>query len=214
MTVKAAAAKVDLGFTVVDGLIMPDGTYAMAIRQLADLVDASKNTMSRDIKRLLGESFDASKVSTEFRQAPVNVISLTQLMQVLTALARKGSEKAWALLDAAALETFERRFDKAFDIKRTEEERNARLKTRLLGKQARRSLTDCYKAYCEENGETPNYAKMTAVTLAIIGLKPGRDDKTEKELMTLTHIEMFVAARLSKGYDYFNSLKQYKELCM
>lgn len=209
---KALVAKNDLGFTVIDGLQMPDGGYAIGVSQAAKVLSFDTNQASRAFKPLLGEGFQFDTSKTELNPKEVNILTLEQFMALLVELTVKGNQEAANLLRASATETFERRFDSAFGIKRTDEERNATLAARLRGKVARRSLTDCYKAYCEVNDVVPNYAKMTMQTLHIIGMKPGRDDKTEKELVELMHIENFVAARLSKGYDYLGALRQWVEL--
>ncbi len=209
---KAVVAKVDLGFTVIEGLQLPDGSYAIGVSQAAKCLSVPLKHSSKQFKALLCKDSSFPSVKSELNSRDVNILTLSEFMLLLTKLARTGNELAWDLLEATATETFERRFDSAFNVKRSEEERNARLSARLRGKVARRTLTYCYKAYCEENQIEPNYAKMTMQTLNIIGMKPGRDDKTEKELLELMHIENFVAARLSKGYDYLGALRQWMEL--
>ena len=57
-TMKAQVATIDLGFAKFDGLMLPNGEYAIAIPQVATLIQSIPNTASRDFKRLLGESFN------------------------------------------------------------------------------------------------------------------------------------------------------------
>jgi hypothetical protein len=35
--IKATSAKINLGFAIIDGLMLPDGNYAIAVPQIADL---------------------------------------------------------------------------------------------------------------------------------------------------------------------------------
>ena len=75
-TMKAQVATIDLGFAKFDGLMLPNGEYAIAIPQVATLIQSIPNTASRDFKRLLGESFNPSKQSIEGTKALVNVVGL------------------------------------------------------------------------------------------------------------------------------------------
>lgn len=57
------------------------------------------------------------------------------------------------MLSACAIEAIERRADKVFNQKRTEEEYNERLKARMSGKAARRQLTDSINDYIAKHPE-------------------------------------------------------------
>jgi hypothetical protein len=65
-----------------DGLMLPDSSYAIGVPQAADLFHLSKNTFSRDLKRLLGKDFHPSKIRTELSTALVNVLTLEQFSLV------------------------------------------------------------------------------------------------------------------------------------
>jgi hypothetical protein len=65
-----------------------------------------------------------------------------------------------ALLAACAMEALERRLDRAFNVQRTEEERNQRLAIRIKGKIERRNLTDAIRDYIDNTDVSDNYRKF------------------------------------------------------
>ncbi len=139
---KAQVATIDLGFTQFDGLMLPDGQYAIAVPQAADLFERSRSVASRDFKRLLGARFESSKMTTEFNQAPVNVISISVFRLLVRELDKQGNQIATALVDAFFEESIERRFDTAFEKKVSETEYNQRLVLRMSRLMARHAWTD------------------------------------------------------------------------
>lgn len=139
---KAQVATIDLGFAKFDGLMLPNGEYAIAVPQAADLFERSRSVASRDFKRLLGERFETSKASTEFNQAPINIISISVFRLLVRELDKQGNAIASALVDAFFEESIERRFDTAFDKKVSEAEYNERLALRMKRLVARHAWTD------------------------------------------------------------------------
>ena len=139
---KAQVATIDLGFAKFDGLMLPNGEYAIAVPQAALLFETSKNTASRDFKRLLGERFETSKTATGFNQAPINIISISVFRLLVRELDKQGNAIATALVDAFFEESVERRFDTAFGKKVSETEYNERLALRMKRLMARHAWTD------------------------------------------------------------------------
>lgn len=139
---KAQIATIDLGFTQFDGLMLPNGDYAIAVPQMADLFGKSRTVASRDFKRLLGERFETSKISTDFNQAPVNIISISTFRLLVRELDKTGNKTASALVDAFFEESIERRFDTAFNKKVSEAEYNERLALRMKRLESRHAWTD------------------------------------------------------------------------
>lgn len=139
---KAVVSEVDLGFTQIQGLMLPDGSFAVAVPQLAELLSCNQNTFSRDLKRLLGEGFRPSKIKTELGNQLINVISLTSASRTIYLLSLAGNAVAKELMLALVDEGLDRRFNKAFGRKVTDDEYNARLALRLARLQARRLWTD------------------------------------------------------------------------
>ncbi len=60
---KAQVTPVQVGNNTIDGLMDTEGTFYVAVPQVSDLFKTSRNTASRDFKRLLGASFKTSKLS-------------------------------------------------------------------------------------------------------------------------------------------------------
>lgn len=73
---KAVVAKVDLGFTVIDGLMLPDGSYAMGASQIAEIFQFDKNQSSRTIKSILGNDFQFDTTKSELHPKAVNILRL------------------------------------------------------------------------------------------------------------------------------------------
>jgi len=139
---KAIVAKIDLGFEKFDGLMLPDGSYAIAVPQIADLIGLSKQYASRDIKRLLGKDSNLPKTTTEYAKAAVNIVDLATFRKIIRELDRQGNPIASALIDVFIQESIDRRYDTAFGKKVSESERNQILAQRMKRLLARRAWTD------------------------------------------------------------------------
>lgn len=139
---KAVVSKVDLGFTEIEGLMLPDGTYAVAVPQVADIFQIDKNQASRTLKSLLGKDFQFDTAKSELNPKAVNILTITQVTKVIYLLSLKGDEKAKELMLALVEEGLDRRFSKAFGQRVTDEEYQARLALRMARLQARRLWTD------------------------------------------------------------------------
>ena len=95
---KAIVAKIDLGFVKFDGLMLPDGSYAIGVPQIAELVGLDKGQASRDIKRLLGDDSSLDKVSSELSNSLVNILTIPEFEQLLKVFAMNGNEHAQIIL--------------------------------------------------------------------------------------------------------------------
>jgi hypothetical protein len=139
---KALVAQIDLGFAKFNGLMIPDGRYAIAVPQIAELFQFNPNQASRDLKRLLGNDFQFDQAKSELNPKAVNIVYLEDFGQIIRALDKKGNPIAIAFIDAILVESLERRFDNSFGKKVSEEERNARLELRIKRILARHKWTD------------------------------------------------------------------------
>jgi hypothetical protein len=161
MSSKAKVAKVDFGFTTVEGLLLANGEYAIGMSQLASLKVIPPNRSITQLVAITGMTFPSHQsITSELHSKKVNCISLIEAALLIKNRAKAGVVEADLLLDAILFEGLERRFDIAFDNKRSEEEYNARLKARVEGKQVRWDFTDSIKAYIERNNITGNEAKF------------------------------------------------------
>lgn len=197
-TKKAVTAKVNLGFAVIDGLMLPNGDFAVAVPQVADVFQDNRNTFSQSLKRLLGEDFKPNKAKTEFNKNYVNILTLDQFKQVIKVLAGRGNKIALAFVDAIFDEGLDRRFNRAFDIKTSEDEYNERIKFRVLRVETRLEWTDVMmKRHIEIYGckpEPKKYAYWTKrVNMALFGVPNfnyDRDTMTKKQQTTIQHFEI------------------------
>jgi hypothetical protein len=138
MPEKAQRESVQIGSVVVDGFMLPDGTYVMSQTQAAECVGLSERNardflQSSAIKSLLGKGytpaiFEAEPTSEQQRGSsringlPLEVVSAYWLWQAF-----RGNKAALPLCMGLITESLERRFDSAFGVSRSEYERNQRL---------------------------------------------------------------------------------------
>ena len=145
-SIKANRASVQIGALEVDGFMLPDGSYRMSQSQVAEAVGLSRRNVSdflrsKAIKALLGEGYTGTILEREeieiepepgkrgqsrFMAMPLEIVSAYWQWQ-----SHRGNKKALALCIALMTETLERRFDAAFGVTRTEQERNERLEQRI-----------------------------------------------------------------------------------
>lgn len=139
--ITATRAQIQIGSITVDGFMLPDGSYRMSQTQAAECVgkpeiNARRFLSSKAIKRLLGEDYTPDSIPIEndsstrgqarFNSIPLEVVAAYWIHQCF-----QGNKTALSLVVAITSEILERRFDFAFNIERTEEERNDRLAQRI-----------------------------------------------------------------------------------
>ena len=198
---RATTFAVDFGFTQVQGLMLPDGSYAIAVSQIAEHFQFSPSHATRQVKALLGKGSNLSTASSDLAKRPVNIISLSQFKSVVLALSKQGHPIAGAFVDALVEEGIERRFDTAAGVKVEESEYNARLKQRFERVAARREWTDIIRdrsiALTGRPAPERVYSGLTRqVNMALFG-RPNfdgdRDNMTPREQRIITAFETMVA---------------------
>ncbi len=141
-SIKATRATVTIGTLTIEGFMLPDGSYRMSQTQAAETVDLGVQNVSdflksKAFKSLSGEIYtpQTSEIEPEDTQqrggSRINALPLDVIRRYWLYQASRGNKKAIALVDALMAETIERRFDTAFGITRTEQERNDRLSTQI-----------------------------------------------------------------------------------
>jgi len=209
---KPQIATIDLGFAKFDGLMLQDGSYAIAVPQVADLFQTSRSVASRNFKRLLGERFETSKASTEFNQAPVNIISISVFCILVRELDKQGSTPvASALVDAFFEESIDRRFDTAFNKVVSEAEYNERLAVRMKRLLARRMWTDVLKErHLQCFGFAPEPSQYRDWTVkaneTLFGRKHFNCNRDNMELEEQRLIESFEYMAVRRAKQYPNAL--------
>lgn len=140
-SVKASRASVQIGSLVVDGFMLPDGSYRMSQTQVAqciqdDPVYARNFLDSKAFKSLPDKGFtpetfevdssDQSRGQTRIQGWPLEIVYAYWVYRC-----SKGSKPAFNLLIALGVESLERRFDVAFGVARSEQERDQILSNRI-----------------------------------------------------------------------------------
>lgn len=162
-TVKAIVAPVNIGHIVIDGLMLPNGDYAIAVSQVAELFSVPQKNSSRDFKALLGDDFQFLTARSELNPKAVNILSLTDFEVVTLELALRGNVEAIAFQRSLVGLALIQLFNDSFGIKFEQIDRQNWLKERQDGKFYRRSLTDAVKFLIDE-GEELNYGWITLRT--------------------------------------------------
>ena len=126
-SIKATSATVAVGGLTVDAFMLPDGSYRMSQTQAAeavgkDEINARRFLTSKSINAIRGEGYTPDSIEsgqTRFNALPLDVITAYWLYQ-----SSQSNKQALALVWALLSESLERRFDNAFGVVRTEQERN------------------------------------------------------------------------------------------
>ena len=150
-TKKAIVTSVQIGHIEIEGLMLPDGSYRIAIPQLVKLSLVPSNRSLTQLKRLTGFDFQShQKIYSELNSNKVNSISLEDLEALIVSLAKRGNQSAINLtIDLIGL-SLQQLFSDAFGVKFEKEERQAWLKARQEGKATRRTLTDAIHDYLDK----------------------------------------------------------------
>jgi hypothetical protein len=160
---KATRATVTIGNLAIDGFMLPDGGYRLSLSQAADTIGlTARNAFdfleSKTFKTLVGEGYTDSLSEIEadeaqgrggsrIRSLPLEIAVTYWLWQCY-----RGNKKALNLMVALGTEGLERRFDAAFGISRTEQERDDRLSSRI--QQLEQDLTSLGEAFEVDNAQS------------------------------------------------------------
>jgi len=174
--IKALRKSVQIGVLAVEGLMMPDGLYKMSDTDICSAIDEPPSSISKwrassAFKTLLLAGLAISEKPEKLKIAGynkhVNASDLETASQYWLSKAAV-NPKAFQLCAALMQETLERRFDRTFEQRVDEEERDRRLKERMQGKLVRRTFTDAIQSYMERHEElSANAVKF----LTLPGLK-------------------------------------------
>jgi len=162
-TSRADKAQVQIGHIEIEGLMLPDGSFAIGVSQVGRLFLVPQKNTSRDFKTLLGKEDPFLKAQTELNSKAVNILTLPEFELLIAKLDREGNIPAQEFRDSLAGLILHQLYCDAFDIKFEQQDRQLWLKERQEGKLCRRSLTDATKLLIEQ-GEKLNYGYITLQT--------------------------------------------------
>jgi hypothetical protein len=205
----AHVTQVPFGNGTIEGLMFEDGSFAVAVPQVADLFMTDRNTASRDFKRLLGESFKTSKAKTEFNKNATNCISLLDFERLLAALDRKGNTQAQQLRDSLVGMSLTQLFSDAFGVKFEAEDRQSYLKQRQTHKKQFHPL---YTRWAKADGCSSgrDYIIRVAQLKKLAGLPSNLsvNDMDEDALDAINNMErIYDSYRLNLGMSHEDVVK-------
>lgn len=134
ITQKALKATISLGSIPLDVYQLPDGSYKLYNESVIAAIDRPKDDLLRFLKGKSPQALPYKDRSLQQEQMVevedyggyIKPIPVELATAYWLYCAIKGNPKAQALVQASLIETIERRADKAFEFKRTEEEYNQR----------------------------------------------------------------------------------------
>jgi hypothetical protein len=235
--IKATRATITLGDIEVDGYQLPDGAYKVSTQTFKDTLDSliGDSTGKKYLKPILEASCSIVKnVKIEGYNRSIVMYGLDTFSEVIAAYASLGNKKAIAILIACMSETLERRFDNAFGILRSEEERNARFIARKDSILQRHFWTDTIKWYIDTHPELSDNSKkflypnvsntlnselfgMTAkeirLHLDMDASENVRDCICPTLLPDVTFVEKYAATRVKQGLEPMQAIKEAVVFC-
>jgi hypothetical protein len=222
-TIKAIRAIITLGDIHIDGYQLPDGNYKVSTQTFKDTLNSliGDSTGKKYLKPILEASKSiVQNVKIDGYNRPITMYGLDTFSEVVAAYAQLGNQKAIAILVACMSESLERRFDNAFDIIRSEQERNERFIMRRDGIVSRNFWTDCIDAWMLEHPElvSENYKRFIYINVsdmvnkAVLGTTakkfreslelpeeiPTRDYLTTEQLKQIDTIEKAAGMRVKR----------------
>lgn len=124
---KAKEAQVTIAGVTIKGYQLPDGSYKASLSQVLEAFGISRGSATQEIRQRLVPDLatQALKVNRgkgkgSFQVNSVYLLEIELVNKVIRELAKKGNDQALDVLEALANETWQRRFDQAFGVQKTE----------------------------------------------------------------------------------------------
>lgn len=182
-TSRAKITNVQIGNVSIEGIMLPDGTFAIAFPQVYELFNLKQKHANREILWLLATQSKGltvpqtkDKISvkdlramaltvpqtfkTEVNDRGLNILTLDEFNDIVSELVISGNKEAIAFTRLTRRLILEQLWSDAFGIRFEKEERQAWMKERQAGKTDRRSITDATQ-YLINKGERLNYGDIT-----------------------------------------------------
>lgn len=185
-TTKAVRATIYLGTIPLEVFQLPDGKYWLSQTGVAEAVGNDRRGVSdfskgKSPEAIPYKNFKCRKLAVEGLKTKINGVPIEIASAYWLKEALSGNLLAIRLLGACAAEAIERRADTAFDVQRTEAERQERMDARIKGKLTRRTLTDAIADYLTLNPDLSEnkvkfiYSNVSdAVNLKVLGRKASK----------------------------------------
>jgi hypothetical protein len=194
---RAEITTVSIGLIQFDGLMLEDGTFGIAVPQACSVFQIPNKNAQRDIKSILGKSFQFLKWRSALHPKAVNVLLLPDFELLIFELMLKQHSIAIEIGRSLMGLTLQQLFCDAFNIKFEQEERQEWLTNRQRTKETFRAcLTDALK----KSGFTEpwQYGKFIHQLQEGLGIKDGtRDELSIKELSLLTCAQEYIGMAIA-----------------
>lgn len=206
--IKAEVAVINFGGLTFEGLLLPDGSFAVAVPQIADLFLDTRNYAAQTLKRLMGKDFETHKVKTEFNQNSTNCVSLIVFEKIIAKLDRAGNKIAQDFRDDLAGLSLVQIFSDNFKVKFEVEERQAWIVNRDRTKATfKKYLTDSLKAYGYTEGW--QYGKFIHEMQAGLGIEDGtRDNLDHDALVKLSTTQESIGLAIEMGLEPYEAMRR------
>jgi len=205
ITSKAIVSQVKIGSVEVEGLMLPNGDFAIAVSQMSALNLVPPNRSQKQLKALLGIDLPSHQaVKSELNSKAVNIISLADFEKVIIELAIKGNQKAADFARMMIGLSLHQLFCDSFGIKFEQEHRQEWLKQRMIHKkQFHPYLTAWLQTDgCENYGQAVNLFKACAN----LPIKPV-EQYDDEELRLLNNAEVSYNVLRKTGMRHEEAMK-------
>jgi hypothetical protein len=177
-TIKAVRATITLGDIELDVFQLPDGGYYFTQSVLKTIHITLSNTSGKKYVKPILEANSALLQTAQLEGNPVKLklIPMSLFGEIVGIYAKLGNEYCIAILVACFEEALERRADAAFNVIRTEEERNQKFTIRRDGIISRYFWTDVIDEYLRTHEVSDTYKRFIynhvsdAVNKAVLGM--------------------------------------------
>jgi hypothetical protein len=205
---KAKVATVAIGNISVEGLLLPDGKFAISLQQLRELAFPSvyPSNAKKELKAACGKDFQFIRQATERANRPQWVVTIDQLNFCLTELAFRGHKEARDLVRLLAGLSLQQLFSDAFGIQFDTEERQKWLRSRQASKETFRPLTDALQK-CGFT-EPWEYGRFIHLFQQKLGIDDGtRDEQDVDVLLKLVIAQARITSYMDVGIEPYKALE-------
>ena len=228
-TIKAQREKIDIAGIEIFGYLLPDNTYALSGRNVTDAIEVQHKSLVekfrvKSLKSLPHNDSSLGEVRAVTGEKFIPV-SIEDAVEYWYLMSMDGNKRAAALLRALAIESIERRFDRAFGKVVTEQERDLKLAERYRRLQTRRDWTDVIKDIQETQGYyktkmgNDEFREATVlVNRKLFGVDHfdcDRDNMTPEQQKIITQFEgglVFYSSKRKNRQSAYEIVKEYLEL--
>jgi hypothetical protein len=178
----AVVTNVPIGNLEIEGLLLADNSFAVAVPQMAVFFPYFKtdtNNASILLKRLMGKDFKTDKVKTEFNRNLTTCVKLPEFQKVLRKLDKLNDAVAVSLSDDLVGLSLHQLFSDAFHIKFEAEDRQDWLVNRQATKQSFWWMAGEIKQYLDSR-EVPSSNPTSHYTNAFKAMSKGLFGKLPK----------------------------------